>query len=148
MRLDRMQDLGSLRAVVSNVKKLRLLEETYRSSRFKHEILLCKDYVSEPKSSGYRSIHLLYKYCNPRTPAYNGLFVGLQIRTKLQHAWATAVETMGTFLNEALKSSEGPETWLKYFSLYGAAFAHLEASPTHSAHSGMCKGNMYHALLE
>lgn len=48
------------------------------------------------------------------------------LRHKQQHAWATAVETMGTFLNFALKSSEGPDEWLKFFALTGSAFAHLE----------------------
>ena len=33
---------------------------------------------------------------------------------------------MGTFLNHALKSSEGPSRWLDFFSLAGSAFAYLE----------------------
>jgi len=51
------------------------------------------------------------------------------LRTKLQHVWATAVETVGTFINHSLKSSEGPTEWLSFFSLAGSAFAHLENSP-------------------
>ncbi|MDE2888528.1 MAG: hypothetical protein OXR72_09940 [Gemmatimonadota bacterium] len=39
------------------------------------------------------------------------------------------METVGTFIEEALKSSEGPEEWLRFFSLTGAAFAHLEGTP-------------------
>ena len=57
-------------------------------------------------------MHLVYKYINPICPDYDGLFVELQIRTRLQHTWATAVETMGTYLEFSLKSSEGPEDWL------------------------------------
>lgn len=143
MSLDRMQDFGGLRAVVGTLPQLRLLEANYRHSHFKHELVSCKDYVSEPKPSGYRSIHLVYKYKNPQAPEYNGLFVELQLRTKLQHAWATAVETMGTFLDEALKSSEGPDIWLKYFALCGAAFAYYEASPTHATFDGRCKKDIY-----
>ncbi|UJB70634.1 hypothetical protein HRE53_06030 [Acaryochloris sp. 'Moss Beach'] len=33
---------------------------------------------------------------------------------------------MGTFLNHALKSNEGPEEWLDFFALTGSAFAHYE----------------------
>lgn len=82
----------------------------------------------EPKSDGYRSIHLVFRYQNDRAPEYNGLFVELQIRTRLQHTWATAVETMGTFLGEALKARQGPQRWLEFFAVAGAAFAHLEHS--------------------
>lgn len=50
----------------------------------------------------------------------------LQFRTRLQHAWATAVETVGTFLEQSLKSSEGPDEWLNFFSLVSSAFAYQE----------------------
>lgn len=85
-----------------------------------------KDYISLPKDTGYRGVHLIYKYKNKKVESYDGLYIELQMRTKLQHAWATAVETIGTFLNYALKSSEGPEEWLSFFSLTGSAFARFE----------------------
>lgn len=147
MRLDRMQDFGGLRAVVSSMDKLRILEGNYRNSRFKHELVSCKDYITNPKESGYRSIHLVYKYNNPVASDYNGLFVELQLRTRLQHAWATSVETMGTFLNQALKSSEGHEVWLDYFSLCGAAFAHLEGTPIHESYTALSAEEIYDNLL-
>ncbi len=126
MKLARMQDIGGLRAVVANMHKVRQLEDSYKKSRFSHDLVTFTDYIEHPKSSGYRGIHLVYRYKNNQAPKYNGLLIELQFRTKLQHAWATAVETMGTFLNHALKSSEGPEPWLEFFSLTGSAFAHLE----------------------
>lgn len=129
MQLGRMQDIGGLRAVVGSLAKVRKLEQSYQASRFSHELANYKDYINEPKDSGYRSVHLVYRYNNPRAPEYNGLFVELQIRTRIQHAWATAVETMGTFLDHALKSSEGPEEWLRFFALTGSAFAHIEKQP-------------------
>jgi len=147
MSLARMQDFGGLRAVVGSIKKLRALEANYRNSRFKHELVSCKDYVQSPKPSGYRSIHLVYKYINPLAPEYDGLFVELQLRTKLQHAWATAVETMGTFLDQALKSSEGQDVWLIYFSLCGAAFAHLEKSPAPEEYEEKTSKAIYNQLL-
>lgn len=126
MKLARMQDIGGLRAVVSNLAKVRILENDYRTSNFNHDLVASYDYINNPKSSGYRGVHLVYRYKNHRVPEYDGLLLELQIRTELQHAWATAVETMGTFLNHSLKSSEGPEVWLNFFSLTGSAFAHLE----------------------
>jgi putative GTP pyrophosphokinase len=147
MSLDRMQDFGGLRAVVSNNKKLRQLEENYGNSSFKHELVLRRDYVGSPKPSGYRSIHLVYKYNNPAAPEYKGLFIELQLRTKLQHAWATSVETMGAFLGQALKSSEGEGIWLDYFALCGAAFSHLEDSPVHECYRNREKLDIYNDLL-
>lgn len=129
MQLSRMQDVGGLRAVVSNIAKVRELEDNYKHSRFAHELVTEDDYINTPKASGYRSIHLIYKYRNPRAPAYNGLLIELQIRTRLQHAWATAVETVGTFINHSLKASVGPKMWLDFFALTSSAFAYLENLP-------------------
>jgi ppGpp synthetase/RelA/SpoT-type nucleotidyltranferase len=131
MQLARMQDIGGLRTVVGSLTEARALEENYKApnTSFKHTLVTTKDYIKHPKSTGYRSLHLVYKYTNAKTPGYNGLLLELQIRTRLQHAWATAVETMGTFLRYALKSSEGPGTWLDFFAAAGSAFASLEGCP-------------------
>ncbi len=126
MNLSRMQDIGGLRAVVKDLNQVRKLEEKYSKGRLKHKLVSKDDYVSSPKSSGYRGVHLVYKYFNKKASAYDGLLIELQIRTDLQHAWATAVETIGTFLETSLKSSEGPGKWLKFFALVGNAFAYLE----------------------
>jgi hypothetical protein len=57
------------------------------------------------------------------------LKIEVQLRSKLQHAWATTVETVGTFLGEALKSSIGPDNWLRFFALAGSAVAMREKEP-------------------
>lgn len=129
MRLARMQDLGGVRAILPTVKDVRDLVENYKQSKFRHTLANEKDYITTPAKSGYRSVHLVYKYCSPAAPAYDGLSVELQIRTKTQHAWATAVETVGTFLGQALKSQRGQHEWLRFFELTGSAFAHLEKTP-------------------
>ncbi|MEQ8848833.1 RelA/SpoT domain-containing protein [Botrimarina sp.] len=129
MKLARMQDIGGLRAVVETVDHAERLRADYRESRFAHELVADTDYIAEPKASGYRGFHLVYKYCGRKTAAYDGLQVELQIRTRIQHAWATAVEVAGTFLNQSLKSSEGPGEWLDFFELASAGLASLEGSP-------------------
>jgi putative GTP pyrophosphokinase len=128
MNLARMQDIGGLRAVVGSMRQLGVLNELYLSTPLSHELVSQYDYVRNPKPSGYRSIHLVYRY-KARTPTpYDGLLLELQLRTRVQHSWATAVETAGTFLEHSLKSSEGPEEWLRFFALAGNAFAHIERS--------------------
>jgi len=37
--------------------------------------------------------------------------IEIQIRSKLQHIWATAVETVGFFTGQAIKSNEGEKEW-------------------------------------
>lgn len=129
MNLARMQDIGGLRAVVSSMAKLRKLEAAYRNASFKHQLVSSKNYITDPKPDGYRSIHLIYRYSNPRAPEYEGLSIELQLRTALQHAWATAVETMGTFLGQALKSGQGEREWREFFEVASASIALVEKSP-------------------
>ena len=50
----------------------------------------------------------------------------IQIRSQFQHQWATAVETVGTFTRNELKSSLGDETWLRFFALISSVVARLE----------------------
>ena len=126
MKLSQMQDIGGCRAVLDAVDEVRLLRETYRNSRIRHCPVNDKDYIESPKESGYRGVHLVYRYRSPRNETYNGLLVEIQIRTRLQHAWATAVETAGAFLGQALKSSEGEQDWLRFFALVSSAFALVE----------------------
>lgn len=138
MQLARMQDIGGLRAVVGSVARIRRLEAAYRSAHFKHVLSSSKNYIDDPKRDGYRSIHLIYRYENDLAPAYTGLSLELQLRTRLQHAWATAVETMGTFLGQALKSGQGEAEWRGFFAIAGAALAIVEgtaAVPGFETHS-------------
>jgi len=57
------------------------------------------------------------------------LKIEIQLRSQYQHAWATAVETVGTFIGQALKSSMGQEQWLRFFQLMGTAIAVRESTP-------------------
>lgn len=146
MQMARMQDIGGLRAVVNNLSQVQKLRQLYADGELAHELIAIDDYISNPKESGYRSLHLIYKYKNLRNPLYDGLCVELQIRTQLQHAWATAVETIGTFLDQALKSSEGSTEWLDYFKLVGAAFSLLEEAPVAYAFSNLTQKNIYESV--
>src|SRR5206468_878775 len=53
----------------------------------------------------------------------------IQVRSALQHAWATAVETVGTFTHQSLKSSLGSDEWLRFFTLMGSVIATREDRP-------------------
>jgi len=142
MRLSRMNDIGGIRAVVDDMPELRKLQKQYKDkSRFSHKLNDEDDYINHPKSDGYRGIHLVYKYNNTlarKSTAwkYEGLLVELQIRTKLQHDWATAVETIGFLREEALKSQSGSRDWLKFFELVSCIFAYTENTPLVPGYEG------------
>ena len=79
---------------------------------------------------GYRSIHIVYRFKSDKNKdIYNGLLVELQIRSKLQHVWATAVETVDFFTGQAIKSNEGEKEWKEFFRLVSSAFAKKEKTP-------------------
>lgn len=130
MQLSRMQDLGGCRAVVSNVARVEELLGFYRErTQMKHKLVREDLYIWEPKDSGYRSVHLVYAYHSDKKDTYNGLKIEIQLRSQLQHAWATAVETVGTFSQQALKSSLGEAGWLRFFALMSSALALRENTP-------------------
>lgn len=130
MKLSQMQDIGGCRAVVHSIHQMRALVDLYRDSSIKHEIASFDDYITNPPKSGYRGAHLVYRYFSDKNKKmYNGLKIEVQLRSQYQHAWATAVETVGTFIREALKSSVGHPEWLRFFALMGTAIAHREGTP-------------------
>lgn len=130
MKLSQMQDIGGCRAVLPTLAQVRRLERIYYSQQFAHDPLNHKDYIEHPQESGYRGIHLKYKYRGAGEKAiYNDLKIEIQLRTNLQHTWATAVETAGTFTKQALKSYKGDENWLRFFSLMSSVFAIREKCP-------------------
>ncbi len=130
MRMTQMQDIAGCRAVFSKLADVYKLVELYNTRQFGHKFRNAKDYIANPKPDGYRSYHLVYEYVGsgPGVP-YTGLRVEIQVRTQTQHAWATAVEAVGIFTRQALKSNQGDVGWLRFFSLMGTAIASIERTP-------------------
>jgi ppGpp synthetase/RelA/SpoT-type nucleotidyltranferase len=133
MKLSQMQDLGGCRAILSDVKGVYRLYERYRGSRdlFMHEgQLKCYDYIQEPKPDGYRGIHVVGRYSARDTAheSWNGARIEVQLRSRLQHAFATAVETVTTFTRTPLKFGGGPDDWRRFFALMGSALALREGT--------------------
>ena len=126
MRLTQMQDIGGCRAVMKSIEEVYELKESYLNGKGNYEVVQIDDYIRAPKESGYRSVHLILRYNSLKYPEYNKLLLEIQVRTNVQHAWATAVETVGAVLGQALKSSEGEERWLKFFQNASLALEYME----------------------
>ena len=108
-----------------------LYEEAESKNKKRHDFVKKFDYIANPKQDGYRGVHLVYKYGTPtrRYRVFRDLRIEIQIRSQLQHAWATAVETVDTFTGQALKSSTGNPRWARFFLLMGNALAMREKTP-------------------
>jgi hypothetical protein len=129
LKLSQMQDIAGCRAVVSSVARVRELVDLYRTSEMRHAIDDEDDYIEKPKGTGYRGIHIIYRYLSDRSETYNGLKIEMQFRSVLQHAWATAVETVDTFEEQALKAGRGEQQWRRFFRLMSSAIARRERTP-------------------
>ena len=130
MKLTQMQDIGGVRAVVRSIAEVREVAQRYILSNLKHEAASLDDYIQTPRDSGYRGIHFVYRYFSDKNKTeYNDLKIEIQLRSQYQHAWATAVETVGMFTRQALKSSIGEPDWLRFFQLMSTAIARREHSP-------------------
>ena len=126
MRLQRMQDIGGCRAIVPKANDVYQLKDCLTGSKTQHCFKSEKNYIKNPKISGYRGIHLICQYQSNNHLEYNGHNIEIQLRTSIQHAWATAVEITGMFLKQSLKSGEGSEEWLSFFQKISILFARLE----------------------
>lgn len=126
MKLKTIQDIGGCRAVVKSEKKVRKLVKALQK---KHPNLSVKnDYINNPKPDGYRGIHLTGKF--PYDVSNGQRKVEIQIRTKIQHSWATAVEIVDLFTGQALKSNQGNPEWTEMFLHAGNMFSLFEEITT------------------
>lgn len=148
MKLSTMQDIAGLRVVLSDINSVLELADSLKVSRSKHNLINYSDYINHPKDSGYRSIHLIFEYINDAIPESNNLKVEVQVRSNMQHTWATSVETLGTFLKTSLKSSQGPKELLDFFSLVSSGFAILEKCNPLDKHQNLDKNLLFRQIIK
>lgn len=151
MQVARMQDIGGLRIIAKNIADV-----------YKVKDLLCQagntaaflptnsfhDYIQTPKKDGYRSIHQVFKYQGKKHAELNGLLFELQIRTALQHCWATAVEILGIIERENFKSGEGGDDFKTFFKLASAAFSLKEGTPVLEEYADLTKKELRERLKD
>lgn len=130
MSLYRMQDLGGCRVIVDTIDQVYEAVNRYKNSRVRHILKREYDYIQNPKDSGYRSYHMVYQFHSDKMDTYNkNMLIEIQFRTKLQHIWATALETMSIYTKSQLKASKGDSDILRFFVLISSMFAKIENMP-------------------
>lgn len=138
MKLTTMQDLAGCRAVVSDIVAVFRLADQFRDIQHRLDGPEEYDYILEPKPDGYRSVHFVVKFTS-RNRAYkeiSGRRVEIQLRSRLQHQWATAVETVDLFTGQTLKAGGGGSSWRRFFLLAADLLAIEEGCPRVAGSSG------------
>jgi putative GTP pyrophosphokinase len=150
MQLARMDDVAGCRLIFTNISQLRAFREQLHSARFDHKLRNVEnldkyDYILRPKSSGYRGIHDIYEYNvrSERNAHLNGLYIEIQYRTLVQHAWATAVEVIGFVTESQPKFQKGDKRFED-----AMAYASEILARTHEGLPGPLSSLTYRQLLD
>lgn len=130
-KLGELDDIGGCRLIVQN--NAQVLDAV---AMVKSRLTLKngggeKDYITSPQNSGYRSHHLIANVGDG-----NGIYhVEIQIRTQLQHYWATAVEAAGELYGTEYKSpivreqaTHDDRERIRFFQIISSLFAQQEGT--------------------
>lgn len=122
MQLSRMDDIAGCRLIFSNIKEIHSFRVEFHRARFKHKRrndLDKYDYIKSPKPTGYRGIHDVYEYnvSSEVGKRLAGLYLEIQYRTLVQHAWATAVEVIGFITESQPKFQKGDKRYEQTMAL-------------------------------
>jgi putative GTP pyrophosphokinase len=112
MNLSRMDDVAGCRLIFKSTEELYEFRAHFHGARFKHTLrhdVDKYDYIKRPKNTGYRGVHDVYEYdVNSEVgKSLTGLFVEIQYRTLVQHAWSTANEVVGLITDSEPKFQRG-----------------------------------------
>jgi putative GTP pyrophosphokinase len=116
MQLARMDDVAGCRLIFKSIKELDKFRDKFHKAKFKHKRRNEPDkydYIKLPKNTGYRGIHGIYEYdVNSESgKSLAGLYIEIQYRTLVQHAWATAVEVVGFITESQPKFQQGDKRY-------------------------------------
>lgn len=108
-KLARLEDIGGCRAVLPGGRGE--IDGVLRRIRRNWNVIRERDYVTTPKPTGYRGMHVVVERDSKR--------LEIQLRTPGQQDWAEQVERMDSRLGTRLKDGEGPADLQRYLQLAG-----------------------------
>ncbi|MEN8391536.1 RelA/SpoT domain-containing protein [Acinetobacter indicus] len=128
MELKNMQDIGGIRVVVSSQKQvdsiLKILTNEMCFYNKNNELIKIDNYIKNPKFDGYRSVHIVGIFKNTEGEDRK---IEFQLRTKLQHSWATTLEIIDIFTQQNLKSDSGFQNYKNFFKYVSDLFQLIES---------------------
>ncbi len=119
MQVTQMQDIGGVRALLPSLHHVYAVSRRLRKT---WTIIRVRDYIAEPKPSGYRALHLIVRR--------GGYPIEVQLRTVRQDAWANQVEEDGRQIGVGLKFGAGAAEIHAYYIAISDAFAFLDRGET------------------
>jgi hypothetical protein len=117
MKLTQMHDIGGVRA---RLPSLECLQAVSRRLKKNWKVVKTRDYVAEPKDSGYRAIH--------HDIRKDGKVIEIQLRTIRQDAWANQVEDDGRALETGYKFGFGDDDIHGYYRAVSEVFWALDSN--------------------
>lgn len=85
---EQIQDIAGIRITCKYIQDVYTVFE-FLKSRKDIEIHCVKDYIQDPKKSGYRSLHIISKYHVETIEGQLPIYIEFQIRTHAMHLWAS-----------------------------------------------------------
>jgi ppGpp synthetase/RelA/SpoT-type nucleotidyltranferase len=104
MQLTLMEDIGGVRAVLPSQEAADAVARRLRKNWKVHRY---RDYVRDPKPSGYRALHLIVLKRDVK--------IEVQLRTVLQDVWANQIERDSRLLRTDYKSGAGERSLHDYY---------------------------------
>ncbi|HEY5410963.1 MAG TPA: hypothetical protein VIJ94_09590 [Caulobacteraceae bacterium] len=130
LTLFEIQDIAGCRIIAPTMAEAAQFRDACLANRLCFDVHREDDYIAKPRASGYRSYHLRAKLKpGEEVGDLSRYKVEIQVRSQLQHAWATAVEAVGLVRKEDLKGGQGDGDWLRLFTLMSGALAAEEGAP-------------------
>lgn len=117
MNLTTMQDIGGCRVIVPDLKAVEKIRD-HLDKRWSAYITKEYDYITNPRDSGYRAIHVIVNR--------DDRMVEIQLRTERQHRWADAVESLSRSIGSELKWGEDPRGVGQLLGVYADGLADLD----------------------
>lgn len=112
MKLTQMADIGGCRALLPNQGAV---YQVARRLRKNWEVQRVRDYAAEPKTSGYRAVHLIV--------LRKGRLIEVQLRTPTQDAWANQVEEDSRRVGRNFKGGLGQQEVHGYYAVVSELLA-------------------------
>jgi hypothetical protein len=118
--------LQVLLCLVSNLKQVDSIFKILANERCFYNgdaFIKMDNYIAQPKEDGYRCLHIVGRFNNELKEERK---IEFQIRTKLQHSWATTLEIVDIFTGQNLKGNEGFYGYRTFFKDVSDQFQIIE----------------------